>query len=170
MLIHIPYVDPEITLSVNSVKRILGIEIPAPQIAEILQRLGFTCQVQADGVVVKSPPHRVDIGTGVVGEADLIEEIARLVGYDTLPATALKEEMPPVHDDRTILLEDTIRDLLVDFGLQEIITYRFTSPEHEKRIIPAGSLQMSRSIFVCKTPSRPIAVLCGAVSLRLFWK
>jgi phenylalanyl-tRNA synthetase beta chain len=69
----------------------------------------------------------------------VLEEIARLYGYDNFPVMALKDEMPPAHEDRSIQLEEKVRDLLAGFGLQEIMTYRFTSPEKETRLLPAGS-------------------------------
>jgi phenylalanyl-tRNA synthetase beta chain len=154
-----PYVDPQITLSADSVKRLLGIDLTSTQIAALLERLEFRCEVKGDSVVVQSPSHRTDIGEGVVGEADLMEEIARLYGYDNFPVTGLRGEIPPAFNDRTIQLEDKIRDYLVEFGLQEIITYRFTSPEREARILPAGSKPENQDYVRLQNPISPDRVV-----------
>jgi phenylalanyl-tRNA synthetase beta chain len=154
-----PYIDPQITLSVGSVKQLLGIDLTPTQIADLLTRLEFGCDVKGDTVVVQSPSHRTDIGTGVVGEADLMEEIARLYGYDNFPVTGLRGEIPPAFSDRTLLLEDKIRDHLVEFGLQEIITYRFTSPEREARILPAGLQTEDQEYVRLQNPISPDRVV-----------
>lgn len=151
----LPYEDPTISLDLKTVKRVLGINLSAAEVVALLEKIGFTCKVQVDNVVVKPPANRVDIGTGVIGEADVLEEIARLYGYDNFPSTALQDEMPPAHDDRALLLEDKIRDLLVSFGLQEIITYRFTSPEREARLNPAGSLPEALEYVRLQNPITP---------------
>ncbi len=150
-----PYEDPEVTLSMDSVKRILGIELEPTRAAALLEKIGFACQVQGDSLVAKSPSSRVDIGTGVVGEADILEEIARLYGYDNFPVTALKDEMPPAHEDRNIQLEEKVRDLMAGFGLQEIMTYRFTSPEREARLLPAGTTAELLEYVTLQNPITP---------------
>jgi len=150
-----PYEDPEVTLSMDSVKRILGIELEPARAAALLEKIGFACQVQGDNLVAKSPSSRVDIGTGVVGEADILEEIARLYGYDNFPVTALKDEMPPAHEDRNIQLEEKVRDLMAGFGLQEIMTYRFTSPEREARLLPAGTTAELLEYVTLQNPITP---------------
>ncbi len=150
-----PYEDPTITLSMQTVKRILGLNLQPAQAAALLEKIGFTCQVKKDSLVVTAPPTRVDIGTGVVGEADILEEIARLYGYDNFPVTALREEMPPAHEDRNIQLEEKVRDMMAGFGLQEIMTYRFTSPEKETRLMPAGSTAETPEYVTLQNPITP---------------
>src|SRR5262249_39020988 len=80
---------------------------------------------------VVPPPHRLDIQEG---PADLIEEIARIHGYDRLPATLLADQLPEQHGNRELALEERIRDLLVDAGLQEVITYSLTVEEKENSL------------------------------------
>ena len=63
-------------------KRALGIELSLDQIRALLEPLEFTCRTEGDTLVAQTPPHRLDIGKGLVGKADLVEEIARLYGYD----------------------------------------------------------------------------------------
>ena len=59
--------DPTVTITPKDVKRLLGIDLTAKQIADSLERLEFKCTVEKNEVKAKVPPHRMDIGTGVVG-------------------------------------------------------------------------------------------------------
>lgn len=150
-----PYEDPTITLSMQTVKRILGLDLEPARAAALLEKIGFACQVQNSGLVVTAPPTRVDISTGVIGEADVLEEIARLYGYDNFPVTALKDEMPPAHEDRDLQLEEKVRDFMAGFGLQEIMTYRFSSAEREARLLPGGVITDPLEYVTLQNPITP---------------
>ncbi|HEX9840512.1 MAG TPA: phenylalanine--tRNA ligase subunit beta, partial [Anaerolineales bacterium] len=69
--------DPTVTVTTEDVKRLLGIDLTAKQIAELLTRLEFKCTVQKNAVKAQTPPHRLDIGEGIIGVADVLEEVAR---------------------------------------------------------------------------------------------
>jgi len=131
----LPPKDPLITITPGDVKRLLGIELSAQQIAEMLTRLEFQCTLQGENVLAQTPPHRLDIGEGVVGLADVLEEIARLYGYDRIPETRIADPLPPQLGNPVHEWEESIRDLLVNLGLQEVVTYRMTAPEREGRLI-----------------------------------
>ncbi len=132
-----PVRDPTLEITSADVRRWLGVDLPARQMADILGAIEFRCEVLDERTLrVTAPDHRLDIGTGVVGKADLMEEIARIYGYDRIPETLLADELPPVWRDEAREREETIRDLLVDLGLQEIITHRMTTPEKEARLAP----------------------------------
>ncbi|NMB54756.1 MAG: phenylalanine--tRNA ligase subunit beta [Leptolinea sp.] len=131
----LPPNDPVVTITPNDVTRWLGIDLTVEQIASLLTPLDFTCKIKGNSVEVKTPPSRLDIGTteGYVGEADVMEEIARMYGYDNIPATRLCDEMPPQRNNPALEKEELVRDLLAKFGLQEIMSYRLTTPEREAR-------------------------------------
>lgn len=131
-----PPIDPLIELSEDDVKRALGVEIPAARIAELLTGLEFGCTVAGKTVSVQTPPTRLDIGQGVIGKADLLEEVARLFGYDNIPVTRISDELPPFHSQILLDRENRLREVLVSLGLQETITYRLTSVEREARLLP----------------------------------
>jgi len=133
-----PAADPEVIISEQEVKRLLGIHIPADLIAELLGRLEFTCRVEGKTVHAKTPPHRLDIGEGVIGAADLVEEIARIYGYDRIPSSFMNDSLPPPRTDIALEMETKLRSTLVRLGLQEVVGYRFTSPEKEARVLAAG--------------------------------
>ncbi len=132
-----------VDLPVADVKRILGVDLSLEQITDILESLEFKCETISaprapEALRVTVPDHRLDISTGVVGRADLIEEIARIYGYDRIPDTQFDDVMPPQRDFLSLRREEMARDLLVDSGLQEIITYRLTTPEREALLYPPG--------------------------------
>jgi phenylalanyl-tRNA synthetase beta chain len=128
--------NPTVTVTTADVKRWLGIELEAQQVAELLTRLEFECTVEGDTVRAKAPPHRLDIGEGIVGMADVLEEVARSYGYDNIPETRLSDALPPQLGNPTFEWEERVRDILVSLGLQEIVSYRLTSPERESRLVP----------------------------------
>jgi len=129
-------VDPQVEVAPRDVKRWLGIDLTARQIADLLGRLEFKVTVKGQTVTAITPDHRMDIGEGVTGKADVIEEVARVYGYDRIPESYLADLLPPQIGNPLLEKEERVRDLLVAEGLQEIISYRLTTPEREARRIP----------------------------------
>jgi len=128
----------EVDLPLNQVERLLGFSIPADEIVRILRALEFTVEPRGDVLHVIVPDHRLDIGTGLTGCADLIEEIARIYGYDRLPLTIVRDELPAQRANVPLEREERARDVLAKAGLREIVTYRLTTPEQEARVTPEG--------------------------------
>jgi phenylalanyl-tRNA synthetase beta chain len=123
-----------IDLSLREVRRLLGFEVPPAEVKRILSALEFTVEpTGGDNLRVTTPANRLDIQAG---QADLIEEIARLYGYDRLPATLLADPLPPQVGCPDLDREERARDRLATLGLQEIITYSLTTAEHEAPIAP----------------------------------
>ncbi|MBN2116631.1 MAG: phenylalanine--tRNA ligase subunit beta [Anaerolineales bacterium] len=125
--------DPTVTVTPRDVKRLLGIDLTAKQIAELLTRLEFKCTVEKNVVKARTPPHRLDIGEGVVGLADVLEEVARSYGYDNIPETRMADSLPPQIGNPVYEWQERVRDILATLGLQEIVSYHLTSPERESR-------------------------------------
>jgi phenylalanyl-tRNA synthetase beta chain len=118
-----------IDLDAAEIRRVLGFDIPGAEIVRVLTALQF--QVEPDGDdawTVTTPQTRLDIQAGA---ADLIEELARVYGYDKLPERLLPLELPEPKGNRALELEDRVRALLADQGLQEVITYALSSPASE---------------------------------------
>ena len=155
-----PVVDTMVKLTPADVQRWLGIALSAKEIAELLGRLEFEVTVKDDLLEVKTPSHRLDIGEGMIGKADLMEEIARVYGYDQIPETNLDDGLPLQVGNRNLELEDKVRDILIGLGLQEIVTYRITSPEADSRSLPPDSnisreyLELANPISADKTVMR----------------
>jgi phenylalanyl-tRNA synthetase beta chain len=137
------YPNPPETVVVDlpqaEVTRLLGIEIDLAEIKKILQSLEFQVEeLQADmpTLRVTAPDHRLDISSEpTTGRADLVEEVARIYGYDRLPVSEIADELPPQRNNLALDREELTRDLLVQAGLQEVITYRLTTSEVEKRVL-----------------------------------
>jgi phenylalanyl-tRNA synthetase beta chain len=132
----LPLVDSTVEIAPHDVERWLGIRLEVGEIADILRRLDFEVEVEDQTLRVTTPDHRLDIGHGVIGQADLIEEIARIYGYDRIPETQIADTIPPQYGNPQLEREERVRDLLVGLGLQEVVTYRLTSPEREMRVVP----------------------------------
>jgi phenylalanyl-tRNA synthetase beta chain len=129
----------EIEFDPHEVERLLGMEVPEEEIEEILERLEFACarlvgkcKPKDKKIIVKVPSHRLDVSS----PADLVEEVARVIGYDKIPLTLMADSLPPQRRDRPQELEGEIKDILVGCGLCEVITYSLTSLELAAKLRP----------------------------------
>jgi len=148
-----PQVPSVVTLTTEEVKRILGMDLHRAEIERILTALEFRCEPEGETALrVTAPDHRLDIGTGVQGAADLIEEVARIYGYDRIPVTEMADELPPQRDRVSVDLEERVRDLLAVAGLQEVITYRLTTPEREAALVPGNASVAERPYIRLANP------------------
>ena len=128
-----------VDLPIERVNQLLGMEVTIEQAADVLRRLEFEVTIEGEIIRATAPDHRLDISADpVVGKHDLLEEIARIIGYDQIPETIMADEMPPQRENTTVLIEERIRDILVGAGLYEVINYRFTSRESEALLLPSG--------------------------------
>ncbi|MBI3040476.1 MAG: phenylalanine--tRNA ligase subunit beta [Chloroflexi bacterium] len=123
-----------ILLSTAEVKRLLGVDFSLDRIVSALSSLGFDCQPagSASAVLVTAPYWRSDIRLAV----DLIEEVARITGYDRLPTTMLSQPIPRQNPEPVIGLKREVRHRLAAYGFQEVITYSLTSLEILNKLSP----------------------------------
>ena len=125
-----------IDLHADEVERNLGIRFAVKEVVELLESLEFGCEVISDDSVrVTVPEHRLDCQY----PADLIEEVARIYGYDRIPVTEMADRLPPQRANRDLDLEEEVRDVLSACGLQEVVTYSLTNLEREAALDPAQS-------------------------------
>jgi len=117
--------EKEITLSLDDVARILGIDISPERIKDIFKRLNLGPIKKKDKISVTVPSYRRDLNRDI----DLIEEIARLYGYDKVPPRlpSFTPQKTYQLEKRTTSLENEIRKILCGAGLNEIMTYSLTS-------------------------------------------
>ncbi len=138
-----------VDLRVSEISRLLGIDFDAPTAAALLRRLGFTVADAGAALRVTVPDHRLDISAEpATGQADLIEEIARIYGYNRLPTTMIADEMPEQRANPTLENEERTRDALVALGLRENISYRLVSPEREALLFPPGAAGLPQDRYV----------------------
>ncbi|PYC34671.1 phenylalanine--tRNA ligase subunit beta [Pseudomonas protegens] len=122
---HLPSVAP-VTLRAERITQMLGMEIDGPEVERLLTALGLI--VTADGAGqwrVEVPSHRFDISL----EVDLIEELARLYGYNRLPVRYPQARLAPQAKAEAQGDLPALRRLLVARGYQEAITYSFIDPK-----------------------------------------
>jgi phenylalanyl-tRNA synthetase beta chain len=119
---------------------VLGLPVSAREAADSLAALGLGVPQEldpsAEGFHVGVPTHRVDLER----EIDLIEELARLKGYDAVPTTLPKVLMSPDPLPKSLVLANSARDALAASGFRESITFTFVDPTDDDRIgLPDGS-------------------------------
>ena len=128
---HLP-AEPAIRLRPERIRKLLGMDVPAAEVEGILRRLGMAVAVEMDHWLVAPPSSRFDIAL----EVDLIEEVARIYGYDRLPGNRplTRLEMPPQPEGQIGL--ERFRETLAQRGFQEAITYSFVDPVFQKCLDP----------------------------------
>ena len=121
-----------VSLRRSRLERLLGVSIPDERVTKTLQALQMRVETTPEGWVATPPAYRFDITI----EADLIEEVARIVGFEAIPERdalvpqqfrAAPEEVP---------LEHTILEALANRGYQEAVTYAFVDPALQTRLFP----------------------------------
>ena len=119
----------EVTLTSKKLLGVIGIDYGLETVTSTLQSLGFktTEKKQSDGyeVKVEVPFWRADIKI----PEDLVEEVARVIGYDSVPATLPSSTTVNIVNSPIRLLKESVRDTLVNLGLQETISYPLVSLE-----------------------------------------
>ncbi|MBI4395211.1 MAG: phenylalanine--tRNA ligase subunit beta [Candidatus Omnitrophica bacterium] len=119
-----PLKSISISLETSEVKRILGVEIPQSKIKSDLSRLGLRVSGKGKKWMVHVPSSRSDLTQPI----DLIEEVARLYGYDRIPETLpivkpIEPRIEPLLD-----LEEKVRNFCVGFGFFEAVSFSLVEP------------------------------------------
>lgn len=119
---------PEIILRPERARRVLGIPLDHEQILALLRRLGLAFSATDSAIKVSPPSYRFDLSI----EADLIEELARLHGYDNIPAIPPSSAMRLLPQDERRYGADKMRQFLVSRDYQEVVTYSFVERSWEQ--------------------------------------
>jgi len=120
------------------VSRVLGLELSTERIQKVLESLGFGCRLTGTSgdLMVTIPYWRTDVRMA----DDLVEEIARIIGYDEIPTTLLSSQIPQQVPAPMLALKEQIRDLIVGCGMQEVITYSLVSQATLDKVDPDQKL------------------------------
>ncbi|MFB1034388.1 MAG: phenylalanine--tRNA ligase beta subunit-related protein, partial [Sinobacterium sp.] len=121
-----------VTLRKARITRVLGLEFTDAEVEENLTRLGMDVAATAEGWIVNPPSWRFDVAI----EADLLEELARLYGYNRLPVSAPNVALSLKEGDESKVELSTLRDDLISRGYSEAITYSFIAPELLEKFEP----------------------------------
>ena len=151
-----------VKISRARIKQVLGVDFTMPRVESVLSSLGFqrakepeamidlieaveaTPAPEREGTLWMTPPYwRSDIAI----EDDLIEEIARVVGYDSIPETMLATPIPPRAGESIRPFRESLKDLLAGFGMQETISYSLTSLESLAKVDAAATLPEPLKLF-----------------------
>jgi len=119
-----PQDRPTLVFSMDRLHKVLGMDVSKAQVDKILSALGFKLHWTGDiETKVTVPYWRSDISQ----HDDLVEEVARIIGYDEIPTTTLSTGIPPYRTQPSRELREQVRDALVKCGMQETISYPLTT-------------------------------------------
>ncbi|MFY9488993.1 MAG: phenylalanine--tRNA ligase subunit beta [Solirubrobacterales bacterium] len=145
-----------IDLRAARLSALLGSEIPIGRCSEILQRLEFEVHGSDDGLTATPPHYRA---ADVTREADLIEEIARIEGVDSIPATLPAARYAVGRLTPSQKLKRRVEDLLADNGYHEAITWSFTSPQALGKLAPGSELPGGPPLPIANPLSEDMSVM-----------
>jgi len=167
-------VEPQpVAVTTGEVKRVLGVEFSREQIEGTLTLLGFECRPGSSEseVVATTPYWRSDINIPV----DLVEEVARIIGYDEIPTTMLSDPIPRQTTEPIIGLKRKLGESLTGYGFYEIISDPLVNLEILNRLYPeshspaSSPLRLANPMTIMHEYLRPnlrICVLTAMVNNR----
>ncbi len=120
-----PITPVKVSASFEKIRSLTGVDIPETFVEKTLNSLGFDLERTGEGITVTPPSFRNDI----YGDVHIVEEIARLYGYDNIPATLPVMQMTavPRHDMRELHMR--LKNAFVTSGFSEVINYSFLNPD-----------------------------------------
>jgi phenylalanyl-tRNA synthetase beta chain len=121
-----------VTLRRERLTRLLGIAVPDGQVGSIFQNLQMRVVPAGEGWSVTPPPHRFDITI----EEDLVEEVARIMGFDAIPERPAKRQQIFLPLPEAVPPERGFLDTLVARGYHEVITFAFVDPALQGQLFP----------------------------------
>ncbi|HEY6202344.1 MAG TPA: phenylalanine--tRNA ligase subunit beta [Candidatus Limnocylindria bacterium] len=152
-----PRPQSEVRIPFAKFARHLGMEVTRDEAIGALQRLGFAATQADDALVARPPAVRTDIEI----PEDLIEEVARIVGYDRLPVHLPDGPLPLVEPHPLEEFRERLRDALIGMGLQETVSYSLIDPAWLGRLTADGSpiapepLRIQNPTTVSQSVARP---------------
>jgi len=144
-----PFRSKNIPVSLDKVNKIIGIDIEAGFVEKTLLKLGLKVERAGDVLTVVPPAFRPDIEMDI----DIIEEVARIYGYDNIPSTLPVMQMcpAPVHRTREIIM--SLKTSMVKSGYSEVINFSFMGPDALDMLdLPADDRR--RELVYVKNPLR----------------
>ncbi len=135
--------DVWVTLRRARLGKLLGVAVPDAEVSGFLGAISDGVEATADGWRVRKPPHRFDVRI----EADLIEEVARLRGFDSIPETPAIAPQVAGHATESRIANERLLTAMADRGYREVITYPFVDPVLQRQLFPGvPALALSNAI------------------------
>lgn len=141
------YPERNIELTHEYVEKMIGIKMPVEEMKKILVSLGFEVELDNNTMKVKVPTYRATKDVSL--KADLVEEIARIYGYDNITPLTKDTEIKIVRDDEEQVVDYTVKDLLAEkFNMSEVHSYVWydTKKNSELNIETADNIRVINSI------------------------
>jgi phenylalanyl-tRNA synthetase beta chain len=132
-----------VSLRRDRLARLLGVNVPDEEVHSVLSAVSDRVQVTSDGWRVHQPPHRFDVAI----EADLIEEVARLRGFDSITESHAIAPQVAGEASESRVTTDRLLTAMADRGYREVITYSFVDPTLQQQLFPGvPSLSLANPI------------------------
>ena len=120
-----PWTPRRVSVRPERIEALLGAPCPREEVRSIFTSLGFVVEEKGDGPLeLTVPSWRWDVGQ----EADLVEEVARIKGYDSIPTTIPRAACHQEGPDNSAWFERKLKTLAASLGLREVISYSFVAP------------------------------------------
>lgn len=145
----------EIDFEPGAVNALLGTDFSTELMCEYLDRLEFQTSRDNGRLSVRVPSWRSD----VTQAADVAEEVARVHGYEKVPAEMLSGHTPSHVFESLTGFDEHLRDILIGLGLDEVITDTLTDPDQIERAYDSAPQRMPRAIVLANPPSKELKVL-----------
>ena len=153
-----------VKLRQKRIEKVLGISMANEQVSAIFEGLGMQVETLAEGWNITPPGCRFDI----VIEADLLEEIGRIYGYNNLPNSSLLMRSELGKAEEAVLPIARAEDLLVDKGYQEAITYSFVDEEIQKAVAPDDEYIRLKNPISSELSVMRTTLWCGLLNAALY--
>lgn len=119
-----------VALRVSRVAKVLGLTLPGDEVLSLLRRLGLSAELAGDVITVTPPSFRFDLEI----EEDLIEEVARVYGYDNIPTRPAASRIAMLSQPGNARDKFSLKRILVAAGYQESINYSFVEEKWEREL------------------------------------
>lgn len=153
-----------VNLRRNRIEKVLGINLANADVTEIFEGLGMQVQELDEGWSITPPGCRFDIEI----EADLLEEVGRIYGYNNLPNSSLLMRSELGKAEEAVLPIARAEDLLVDRGYQEAITYSFVDEEIQQAIAPDDEFIRLKNPISSELSVMRTTLWCGLLNAALY--
>ncbi len=159
----LPQIQP-VDLRLKRIEKVLGISMANEEVIRIFEGLGMHVETVSNGWRITPPGYRFDIAI----EADLLEEIGRIYGYNNLPNSSLLMRSELGKAEEALLPLDRIQDMLVDRGYQEAITYSFVDEDMQQAIVPDDEFIRLKNPISSELSVMRTTLWCGLLNAALY--
>ncbi len=159
----LPQIQP-VDLRLKRIEKVLGISMANEEVIRIFEGLGMQVETVSNGWRITPPGYRFDIAI----EADLLEEIGRIYGYNNLPNSSLLMRSELGKAEEALLPLERIEDMLVDRGYQEVITYSFVDESIEQAIVPDDEFIRLKNPISSELSVMRTTLWCGLLNAALY--